>query len=67
MLPAVSAPAPFICASNYVLNGSPIEAELFAKLGKHTTGKGCLYIKRLTDVDERVLEELVRDSAKHKS
>jgi hypothetical protein len=36
------------------------DAEAFlAKLGKHTTGKGCLYIKRLADVDEAVLEELV--------
>ena len=31
---------------------------LLAKLGKHTTGKGCLYIKRLTDVDQQVLEAL---------
>jgi hypothetical protein len=34
------------------------EASL-AKLGKHTTGKGCLYIKKLADVDQRVLETLV--------
>ncbi len=32
---------------------------LLAKLGKHTTGKGCLYIKKLTDVDQKVLEALV--------
>ena len=32
---------------------------LLAKLGKHTTGKGCLYIKKLADVDVAVLEELV--------
>jgi Domain of unknown function (DU1801) len=31
---------------------------LIAKLGKHTTGKGCLYIKKLTDVDQKVLEAL---------
>jgi hypothetical protein len=35
---------------------------LLSKLGKHTTGKGCLYIKRLADVDERVLEVLVLKS-----
>jgi hypothetical protein len=29
-----------------------------AKLGKHTTGKGCLYIKKLADVDQKVLGEL---------
>lgn len=34
------------------------EASL-AKLGKHTTGKGCLYIKKLADVDMKVLETLL--------
>jgi hypothetical protein len=34
-------------------------ATLLARLGKHTTGKGCLYIKNLSDVDQRVLEELI--------
>lgn len=39
------------------------EAEgLLARLGKHTTGKGCIYIKRLEDVDVAVLAELVADS-----
>ena len=32
---------------------------LLAKLGKHTTGKGCLYIKKLADVDMAVLEALI--------
>ncbi len=32
---------------------------LLAKLGKHTTGKGCLYIKKLADVDMKVLETLL--------
>jgi hypothetical protein len=32
---------------------------LLATLGKHTTGKGCLYIKKLADVDAKVLEALV--------
>ena len=34
--------------------------ELLARLGKHKTGKGCLYLKRLSDVDPEALEELVR-------
>jgi len=34
--------------------------DLLARLGKHKTGKGCLYLKRLADVDLRILEELVR-------
>lgn len=33
--------------------------DLFARLGKHTTGKSCLYIKKLADVDLEVLERLV--------
>jgi hypothetical protein len=32
---------------------------LLQRLGKHKTGKGCLIIKRLADVDERVLQELI--------
>ena len=32
---------------------------LLAKLGKHSTGKACLYIKKLADVDHRVLQALV--------
>ncbi len=35
-------------------------AELLARLGKHTTGKGCLYIKKLADVDLKVLETLIK-------
>jgi hypothetical protein len=38
---------------------------LLEKLGKHTTGKGCLYIKRLKDVDVDVLKELMRRSYEH--
>ena len=32
---------------------------LLAGLGKHTTGKGCLYIKKLADVDQKVLETML--------
>jgi hypothetical protein len=35
---------------------------LLEKLGKHKTGKSCLYIIRLADVDLTVLKELVRNS-----
>jgi hypothetical protein len=34
-------------------------ADLLERLGEHSTGKGCLYVKRLDDVDLGVLEELV--------
>jgi nucleoid DNA-binding protein len=43
----------------YGVSGNPEAPGLLAKLGKHTTGKGCLYIKKLTDVDEEVLQALV--------
>src|SRR4030081_3851098 len=43
----------------YGLRGSGDSEALLAKLGKHTTGKGCLYIKKLADVDHKVLAELV--------
>ncbi|AQR74305.1 DUF1801 domain-containing protein [Sphingomonas sp. LM7] len=45
----------------YVLNGSPEQDAQLARLGKHKTGKSCLYIKTLADVDIGVLEELLRD------
>ena len=39
--------------------------DLLNNLGKYTTGKGCLYIKKLADVDKKVLKELVSASAKN--
>src|SRR5271165_1499626 len=43
----------------YGMMGSGDSAALLGKLGKHTTGGSCLYIKKLADVDRKVLEELV--------
>lgn len=37
---------------------------ILKKLGKHTTGKGCLYIKKLADVDQTILKDLVTASLK---
>lgn len=34
-------------------------APLLARLGKHSRGKGCLYVNRLTDIDLAVLEEMI--------
>ena len=42
----------------YVMGGFPRHAEIMSRLGKHKTGKGCLYIKRLSDVNMAALEEL---------
>ena len=49
----------------YVGLGSDSENPLLKKLGKYTTGKGCLYIKKLADVDRKVLKQLITDSVKH--
>ena len=38
------------------------QTDNLAKLGKHKTGKSCLYIKKLSDVDLNVLEGMVRES-----
>ena len=44
----------------YVLTGEPEQAAQLARLGKHKTGKSCLYVKKLADVDKGVLEEITR-------
>ena len=43
----------------YNMIGSSDSKALLAKLGKHTTGKGCLYIKKLADVDQQILEAMI--------
>lgn len=43
----------------YIMMGFEREAALMNKLGKHSTGKSCLYIKQLGDVDLKLLEELI--------
>lgn len=48
----------------YLVDGFEGHAELMARLGKHKTGKSCLYIKRLSEVDEAVLEQLCAESLK---
>lgn len=46
----------------YLMSGLDNHEALLAKLGKFTRGKGCLYIKRLADVDASVLEQLIDES-----
>ena len=49
----------------YVLMyGFEEQADLLKKLGKHTTGKWCLYIKRLSDVDLPTLKKIIKVSVK---
>ena len=49
----------------YVMAGFDQYDALMSRLGKYKTGKSCLYIKRLTDVDETTLRELVKQSVAH--
>jgi hypothetical protein len=46
----------------YLMSGFTQNDELLQRLGKFTTGKGCLYIKKIEDVDLQTLRELVRQS-----
>jgi hypothetical protein len=48
----------------YIGLGDNPENQLLEKLGKYTTGKGCLYIKKLADVDRNILQELIAESFK---
>jgi len=43
----------------YMITGYSEKGDELARLGKHKLGKSCLYIKRLSDVDEDVLEEMI--------
>ena len=49
----------------YVMDGFEGYDQLLGKLGKYSTGKSCLYIKKLEDVDQEVLRELVSKSVEH--
>ncbi len=49
----------------YLNIGEGWDEDLLSKLGKHKLGLGCLYFKRLSDVDETVLAELIEKSIKN--
>ncbi len=49
----------------YIMCGFNRFQGLMSKLGKYKTGKSCLYVKRLADVDETVLEQLIHESVRH--
>jgi len=53
--------------SIYGVAGDDGARELLAQLGKHKLGKGCLYVSRLAEIDDKVLEQLVARAfeAKH--
>jgi hypothetical protein len=49
----------------YIMTGFSQYDELMKKLGKHKTGKSCLYIKRLDDIHLPTLKKLIQHSVKH--
>lgn len=49
----------------YIMAGFERYEDLMSRLGKHRTGKSCLYVKRLADVDREVLRELISESVRH--
>jgi hypothetical protein len=49
----------------YVISDYPECAALLKKLGKHKTGKVCLYINKLEDVDQRVLRQMIERCWEH--
>jgi len=49
----------------YIINESQHQKDLLAKLGKHRTGKVCLYVNKLADIDLNILEHLLTDAWKH--
>lgn len=51
--------------SVYIMPGFSQFQDELAKLGKHKTGKCCLYINKLADVDEDILRKIVRESVEH--
>lgn len=52
--------------SIYGLGIADKQKKMLDKLGKHKTGKGCLYINKLEDVDMKVLKEMIEASVKNK-
>ena len=60
--PAASFSARKAALSVYLSDGVDAHEDLLGRLGSHTTGVGCLYIKDLSSVDPAVLEEIVRTS-----
>jgi len=49
--------------SLYLMHGASDHSDLLNKLGKFKAGKGCIYIKKLSDVDQHILTDLVKECA----
>jgi hypothetical protein len=51
--------------SLYLASNDPERDALLESLGKHTQGKGCVYINKVADIDVDVLRKLIRQSVEH--
>jgi len=49
----------------YIMNGFEKHDALLSRLGKYKTGKSCLYINKLSDVDQHVLSDLITESVSY--
>jgi hypothetical protein len=49
----------------YIMSGFDQYEQLLDELGKYKTGKSCLYIKKIEDVDLNILRELIKQSVEH--
>ena len=49
----------------YLASSFQDKEELLLKLGKHKVGKGCIYVKKLEDIDKEVLKKMVKNSIQH--
>lgn len=49
----------------YIMSGFKKYDELLSKLGKYKTGKSCLYINKIEDIDIEVLKEMIENSVKY--
>jgi hypothetical protein len=49
----------------YLMDGTVRYAELLSRLGKHTTSRVCVYIKRLSDIELPILEKILQESYKY--
>ena len=51
--------------SLYLAAGDPERENLLQQLGKHTTGKGCVYVKKLADIDVETLKKMIASTVKY--
>lgn len=50
--------------SLYIMPGKEKREELLSKFGKHTSGKACIYINKVADIDVEVMKEMIAEAVK---